>query len=646
MSVWIRNPLGPVLWSIALLSACDDSSPNQPPTASFSMSPSSGPPPLSVTLDATASRDADGSIARYEWDLGTGATATGRTVEHVYAESGAFVVRLTVTDDDGSVANASNELVVNLPPTARIVADPVDGRAPVTVVFDATESADEDGEIVSYEWDFDGDLGSGVTAEHTFTDPGVYAVGLTVTDDLGGATEAVFEVNARDDADVAYTVPYVPDADHAQALRPCTYPDSSSSGDCTLDRLPFIGMEHSAPTVDDVMARVLVSHRWMGDSFRETLEQLPEDVRLLARSVTAIVIASDIVPAYYSPGSGAIYLDAEFFWRTLEERAVITKELDFRAGFGSTIPVRLPWRVVRNNTLLTLGAPLGETRPELPLDFIAFLLYHELSHAADFVRASRLDDVDANLTVWEMAVADYRQWPSSQLARSHPLGSSVMRDLAGVYFLGKAPTPEQESLQPDDVIDEFAEDGAVDFYSYSTQYEDLADMHDSLLMSFHQGYEKDVGIVGREAESVWDSIVVWGQRGRMTDPAVIDRARRVIDVIYPGDSQAMHGYLNARPAPLPMRRGETWAENLALDGGSDFNAEAHAAGRLKSPTGIRVDQPYLAWASRRDMSKMLHRDYTPRASAGGHQGRSGRLVGCILLPDGVPVELRERLGVP
>lgn len=647
MSVRIRVPLGVLLWTTVLLPACDDSSPNQPPTASFTISPSSGPPPLSVTLDAFASRDADGSIARYEWDFGSGATGNGRTVERTFTETGAFVVRLTVTDDDGAVANASEELVVNFSPTARIVADPVDGKAPVKVAFDATESADEDGEIVSYAWDFDSAAqASGATAEYTFADPGVYAVRLTVTDDLGGVAEAVFEVNARDDADVAYTVPYVPDAPYAEQLRPCVYAGSDASEECKLGRLPFIGMEHSAPTVDDVMARVLVSHRWMGDSFRETLEQLPEDVRLLARSVTAIVIASDIIPAYYSPGSGAIYLDAEFFWRSLEERAVVTKELDFRAGFGTTIPLRLPWRVVRNNTLLTLGVPPGEIRPELPLGFIAFLLYHELSHAADFVGASRLDDVDEDQTVWEMAVSDYLQWPSFQLIRTHPLGSQAMYDLAGVFFLGVPPTPEQESLQPDDVIDEFAQDGAVDFYSYSTQYEDLADMHDSLLMSYHHGYEKDVGIVGREAESVWDSIVAWGQRGRMTDPAVIDRARRVIDVIYPGDAQAMHGYLDARPAPLPMRRGDTWRENLVLDGGSDFNADAHASGRLTAPTGAGVEQPILAWGPRNDMTNVRQRDYKSRASDDGHHGRPGRLVGCILLPDGIPAELRERLGLP
>ena len=287
-------------------------------------------------------------------------------------------------------------------------------------------------------------------------------------------------------------------------------------------------------------------------------------MRLLARSVTAIVIASDIVPSHYSSGSGAIYLQAEFFWRTLEERAVITARPDYRRGFGATIPLYIPRRSVRNNTMLTLWTAPGESRPELPVDATASLLYHELSHAADFVQASRLDDVVPYHTVWQMAVADYQQWLSSQLTRSHPLGSTVLRDLATVFFHGRSPTPEQEALHPNDVIDEFALDGAVAFYSYSTQYEDLANLHETLLMSYHHGYENDVAVVHRDDESLWDAIVAWGQRGRMTDPAVLDRARHVIDLIYPGAVQAMHGYLEARPAPLPMRRGDTWGENLVL----------------------------------------------------------------------------------
>ena len=169
-------------------------------------------------------------------------------------------------------------------------------------------------------------------------------------------------------------------------------------------------------------------------------------------------------------------------------------------------------------------------------------------------------------------------------------------------------------------------------------------MHDSLIMSFHHGYEKDVGIVGRDGESIWDSVVAWGQRGRMTDPAVIGRARRVIDLIYPGDKQALHGYLSARPAPLPMRRGDTWGENLILDGGADFNDAPPAMGRLKSPTSAELGQPTLALDPLGNVPKIAQRDPV-RGSSGHGVGRSDRMVGCILVPEGISVELLEKLGL-
>ena len=610
-----------LLLAATTLSACGGGSggspPNSPPAASFNATPGGGPPPLAVTFDASDSSDSDGSITGYAWEFGNGATGSGRTVQHTFAQSGAYQVRLTVTDNDGAQGSATEELVVNVLPAARIAADPVDGEAPVTVTFDASQSTDDDGEIVSFAWDFAGDAqASGALVEHTFAQPGVYAVRLTVTDDLDGVAEVVFEVNARDGKGVAFTVPYVSTGAYADALRPCAYSGQAEETECLLSRLPFLGTEFPKPTAEDVLTRVLVSHRWLGDSFREMLEQLPEDVRLLARSVTAIVIASDIRPAYYSPASGAIYLDADFFWRTPEERAVVTMQEDFRSGFGSTLGVQLPWRMVRNN--LPWGAvtePDGATRAGSLLPFMAFLLYHELSHAADLMEASRIDGLNPESSAIEAIIAQGANWPSSRLARELGLRSSLLRELAGVFFQGRTATPEQEALRPDDLVEAFALDGAVDFYSYSSQFEALADLHDAILMSYHHGYEKDTGIVGTESDSVAESIVAWGQRGRMTDAAVIDRMRWVIDTMYPGDAQSLHGYLNARPAPLPMRRGDTWADNLVLEGGAEFNSGFAAPGEILE------------------------------ASLSGSGAGYPSLVGCIRVSDGAPAALRERLGL-
>jgi PKD repeat protein len=63
--------------------------------------------------------------------------------------------------------------------------------SPPSCSFDASDSHDEDGSIVTYSWDFgDGSVGDGVTTSRVFPTFGTYAVTLTVVDD-GGASASV-----------------------------------------------------------------------------------------------------------------------------------------------------------------------------------------------------------------------------------------------------------------------------------------------------------------------------------------------------------------------------------------------------------------------------------------------------------------------
>ncbi len=95
---------------------------------------------------------------------------------------------------------------VNNPPLAVISVDPVSGKAPLTVNFDAGASSDSDGQIVSYDWDFaDGNSASGAQQNHVYTTPGSYQISLTVTDDDGatGLATAQIEVLPPNIAPVA-----------------------------------------------------------------------------------------------------------------------------------------------------------------------------------------------------------------------------------------------------------------------------------------------------------------------------------------------------------------------------------------------------------------------------------------------------------
>lgn len=82
---------------------------NDPPKASFTYSCTE----LACDFDASGSSDPDGTIQRYAWDFGDGATATGVTVSHTYAASGTYTVTLTVTDDDGAAGSESRQVTVS-----------------------------------------------------------------------------------------------------------------------------------------------------------------------------------------------------------------------------------------------------------------------------------------------------------------------------------------------------------------------------------------------------------------------------------------------------------------------------------------------------------------------------------------------------
>ena len=69
----------------------------------------------------------------------------------------------------------------NTPPTASATVSCQD----LSCTFDGTASADADGRVTAYDWNFgDGSTGTGPTPQHTYAAGGTYQVQLTVTDDL------------------------------------------------------------------------------------------------------------------------------------------------------------------------------------------------------------------------------------------------------------------------------------------------------------------------------------------------------------------------------------------------------------------------------------------------------------------------------
>lgn len=145
-----------------------------------------------VVFSGSASYDIDGAIGTWRWDMGDGTVLEGETISHAYAQSGAYTVALTVTDDSG-VANASAtdraRVAVNAPPEPRFAIPDRPVSVSELAVLDASASTDADGQILSWLWDFgDGVTGEGPVVNYAWTRPGTYSVTLSVTDDSGTAS--------------------------------------------------------------------------------------------------------------------------------------------------------------------------------------------------------------------------------------------------------------------------------------------------------------------------------------------------------------------------------------------------------------------------------------------------------------------------
>jgi PKD repeat protein len=175
---------------------------NKAPRASFTISANPTKSNQTVTFNASSSSDTDGTIVKYEWDLnndGTFETNTGTNpvATRSFTAEGDYDIRLRVTDNGGATDLTVRTITVldNQPPTASYTVAPNPVVVGQSATFNGSASADPDGTIAKYEWDFDGNgtyetnAGASASTTHAFSASGTINVGLRVTDN-GGKTAA------------------------------------------------------------------------------------------------------------------------------------------------------------------------------------------------------------------------------------------------------------------------------------------------------------------------------------------------------------------------------------------------------------------------------------------------------------------------
>jgi hypothetical protein len=333
---------------------------------------------------------------------------------------------------------------------------------------------------------------------------------------------------------------------------------------CSLTVLPLIGQEHVAPSIDDILARTVISHAWMGARFREVLELMPGELLTLMRSVTAIVIASDIRPSNYSFGTGAIYIDPAYLWLDNTEKATISKDDDYRANFGDSLPLVSLWRYVNGDDYAWSFHDLNgmETRTLNDIDRrFAALMFHELAHANDVFPSSQLVFLDATTSVWTASASMRDRRISDLLTSQLPLNSRLLFDLTEVLYTGRQPTNAQLELTADLVGTEFENDGANYDYAYTTPSEDLAMLFEEIMMHHHYAIDRQIAYTDaplNDGRFCSDYIVRWGFRNRIGDPLVRSRAEFGLRLLL--DMPDVSAYFSALPSPKPIPGGANWCD--------------------------------------------------------------------------------------
>ncbi len=144
-----------------------------------------------VAFDAGLSADSDGALTGWRWHFSDGVVLEGPQVERSFYTPGARLVELTVTDDSGSVCGTGVDAAAVLVNASPVVDAGPDRETPVgaandTLVFDAGDASDPDGQGVRVTWDFgDGTTAAGAATRHRYAAPGDYTVRVEARDTTG-----------------------------------------------------------------------------------------------------------------------------------------------------------------------------------------------------------------------------------------------------------------------------------------------------------------------------------------------------------------------------------------------------------------------------------------------------------------------------
>lgn len=386
---------------------------------------------------------------------------------------------------------------------------------------------------------------------------------------------------------------YVDSGPYATKLASCAMANTTWRS-CSLDTLPVLGMEHAEPDIAQIMERVTVSHDWMGQRFEQLLTHLPEDLMYLFGGVTAIVIDADIRPSYYWSLTGAIYIDPASLWLTLEEKDSINRKLDHRSGNGSDMRLRYYSRSAINGRdayrHFGLDSKVARSIDDIIIP-MSNLLFHELTHANDRLPRALYATVERHRSVASITDRVREHYTSGLLSKEMPLTSSLVFELASIFYHGTTPNEEQTFWSGAELGQAFAEDGANDLYGFSSKYEDLAMLVEETMMHIHFGIKREQAFIEAPEQAsphCGEALIGWGERHRIGDPWVRERIKFALAELFPHRDYSL--IIDNLAEPEPLQTGQDWCEMVDEQRqlGQTVESQQH-----KLPMQMMLRRPHL-----------------------------------------------------
>ncbi len=358
--------------------------------------------------------------------------------------------------------------------------------------------------------------------------------------------------------------PYRSTTPHKEELQKCIFGIEQATS-CRVEELPLLGLASRPITVNDILDRTMVSHTYLGDSFRDVLTVLDPNVYRMFSGVAAIVISDRINPSFFNADTATIYLSARYFWRNAAERPA-TGPVDPRVAFSQSI-----FRFLLDSEYIVDGqyaffSPTTNRPPAVMKRYVARILFHELAHANDFYPPATLvgGDYPRHKTYYQLTdvVLSSRGRLSDHLP-TQPR-SELMKQVEMARQTGEAADGLAESATAQAVVSEFRDDVVTDTYGYYSSLEDGAMLVEEALMYHYFGATRVVAVIRLTPTGQVDhpnpDALYWAQAGRIFKSDIAPRAGHLLEKIFDArfSEQVTGRMVHKRPRTFP--EGVTWEQ--------------------------------------------------------------------------------------